>query len=86
MKEPVSNALRRLTEVNAGSRVRVSQVEGGRGLRARLCAMGLTPGTPVQVIAVNGGPVILEVLGGRLMLGRQMAGKLLVREVTDEPR
>ena len=68
-----------LNEVDAGQRVRVSQIEGGRDLTARLCAMGLTPGVSVDVVATGGGPMILDVLGSRLMLGRGMATKVLVR-------
>ena len=70
-----------LTTVGVGRRVRVVRVEGGEGLRARLCAMGLTPGTPVEVRCDSGGPVVLDVLGSRLMIGRGMAGKILVRKV-----
>lgn len=68
-----------LTTIRQGSRVRIASVNAGRGLQSRLCAMGLTPGTPVEVISMTGGPVILEVMGSRLMLGRGMASKVFVR-------
>ena len=74
-----------LNEVDAGQRVRISQIQAGRDLTARLCAMGLTPGTPVDVVATGGGPMILDVLGSRLMLGRGMAAKVLVRVVGQAP-
>ena len=74
-----------LTAARVGQRVRVSQVYGGHGLRGRLCAMGLTPGTPVEVVCDGGGPVVLDVLGSRLMIGRGMAAKILVREVQAAP-
>ena len=77
----MSTGLTPLTAAQAGRRVRVLKVDGGRGLRARLCALGLTPGTPVEVVCRNAGPVILNVLGGRLMIGRGMAANVLVREV-----
>jgi Fe2+ transport system protein FeoA len=69
-----------LTMARPGQRVRVTRVEGGQGLRGRLCAMGLVPGTPVEVVCFGGGPVVLSVLGGRVMLGRGMAEKVMVRE------
>lgn len=70
-----------LTSVRPGQRVRVQDVTGGDGLRARLCALGLTPGLAVEVVAVGQGPVILNVMGARLMLGHGMASKVLVREI-----
>lgn len=74
-----------LDDVDAGQRVRISQIHGGRDLTARLYAMGLTPGASVDVIATGGGPMILDVLGSRLMLGRGMAAKVLVRVVGKAP-
>jgi Fe2+ transport system protein FeoA len=44
-----------------------------------LTALGLVPGTPVEVVSANGGPLLLSVLGSRLMLGRGTAAKVLVR-------
>lgn len=70
-----------LNETAAGQRVRVSQICAGQRVTARLCALGLTPGTPVDVVSVGGGPMILQVLGSRLVLGRGMANKVLVRVV-----
>ncbi len=70
----------RLTEARPGQQVRISKVDCGHALRAQLCAMGLRPGARVEVVSVNDGPVILSIMGGRLMLGRGMANKVLVRE------
>lgn len=74
-----------LTAACPGQRVRVLEINGGDNLRTRLYAMGLTPGTPAEVIAVGNGPVILNVMGTRLMVGHGMAAKLTVREVTAHP-
>jgi ferrous iron transport protein A len=73
-------ALIPLTEARPGQRVRVSKVDCGRSLRTQLFAMGLRPGTRVEVVSVSGGPVILNVMGGRLMLGRAMADRVLIKE------
>lgn len=70
-----------LSSVPCGRRVRVISIDGGQSLRGRLCALGLTPGTPVQVVCDGGGPVVLEVLGSRLIVGRGMASQVLVRPV-----
>lgn len=69
-----------LTSAGVGRKVRVSRLDGGHGMRGRLCAMGLTPGTPVEVITNGGGPLVLSVLGSRVMIGRRMAARIMVRE------
>lgn len=38
-----------LLDAPAGTRVRVHGVAGQRGIRSRLCALGITPGTEVEV-------------------------------------
>lgn len=70
-----------LTSVPVGRKVRVMLVEGGRAVRGRLCAMGLTPGTSAEIVANSGGPLVLAVLGCRVMIGRGMACRVMVREV-----
>lgn len=53
---------------------------GGRGLSQRLAELGLTPGEPVRVLSAGrGGPVLVEIRGSRIALGRGMAAKVLVR-------
>lgn len=68
-----------LTTTHPGQRIRISAIEAGHGLRTRLCAMGLTPGLPAEVVAVGAGPVILSIMGSRLVLGHGMAAKVLVK-------
>lgn len=81
MRQTTMDNLIPLTSARLGQSVRVSRVDGGHGLRGQLCAMGLTPGTPVEVVADGGGPVVLSVLGSRVMIGRGMAAKIMVRAV-----
>ena len=68
-----------LSEARQGQRIRVSQVDGGQGLRARLCAMGLTQGCTAEVMSCCDGPVILSVMGSRLVVGSGMACKIQVK-------
>jgi Fe2+ transport system protein FeoA len=71
-----------LAQLAPGHRARVEAIQGGRGLVSRLAALGLVPGTLVTVLnSAGGGPVILEVRGGRLALGRGQAARILVRVV-----
>ena len=55
------------------------RVEAGRGLRARLASMGLTPGVTMSVISNDGRGAFVVGLGDcRLVLGRGMAQKIVV--------
>lgn len=68
-----------LTIVQSGKRVYVVGMTGGGGLRGRLAAMGLVPGTQIEVIRnLSPGPVIINVRGSRIMLGHGMAQKIMV--------
>ena len=72
-----------LTAVQPGRKMRVSAIESGPALKARLAAMGLLPGVEVEVIGrPTRGPVIVSVMGSRLVLGRGMAEKIAVRPAT----
>ena len=68
-----------LSEVGAGKTVRISSVEAAYGLRGRLAAMGLLPNQRITVIK-NGrpGPLVVNVKGSRVVLGRGMAHKIMV--------
>ena len=71
-----------LSTFKSGVIVKLVSVGGGHGLRARLASMGLLPGVEVEIKSDSSrGPLILAILGGRVMLGRGMAEKILVREI-----
>lgn len=68
-----------LTIVQAGRRVRLVTVEAGRGLQNRLVAMGLVPGVEIEVLRNSmHGPFIIAVKGGRIIIGRGIAQKIIV--------
>jgi len=68
-----------LDSASEGQWVRIVSIEGGYGLRARLAAMGLVPGTSVLVIRNSGrGPFLLGVRNARIAIGRGMAHKIHV--------
>jgi Fe2+ transport system protein FeoA len=65
--------------VRQGGKARLLAVQGGRGLRGRLAAMGLIPGCEIQVLRNPGcGPFIVAVGGTRIVIGRGMAMKIEV--------
>lgn len=68
-----------------GSVVRVEELVPCRGARARLYALGLTPGTELEVISSSGGPCRLRVRGSDLVLGHGLANKIIVCPVEAHP-
>lgn len=54
------------------------------GLAKRLISMGITPGSEIQVLHNWGsGPVIVEVHGARLALGRGQAARVVVQPLSN---
>ncbi len=60
--------------------VTISGYAGGRGLESKLRQYGLFPGDRARVIrrAPLGGPILVEVDGREIVLGRGVADKILV--------
>jgi ferrous iron transport protein A len=66
-----------LGELVAGQTGRVLDVLGGAQVVSRLAALGFVPGTPVAMVQNFGrGPVIVELRGTRVALGRREAGRV----------
>ncbi len=65
-----------------GRLARVVSVAGGRGLTLRLASMGILPGALLSLVRGGpGGPVIVDVLGSRVIIGRGMAHRVTVQEL-----
>ncbi len=83
--ELVQEPVMPLNMVLPGGLVQVVAIRGGRGLQRRLADMGLTPGVPVRVVnSQKPGPVVIEIRGSRLALGRGAAHHIMVGEVKVE--
>lgn len=68
-----------LERLPRGARALVTALPSSPGLAKRLIAMGLAPGSEVRVVENRGrGPLIIEVHGARLALGRGQAARVLV--------
>lgn len=69
-----------LAELTTGERGRIVRFEGGWGFQARLEALGLRENKTVQKVANQPlrGPVVVEVDGCRIAIGRGMAAKVFV--------
>lgn len=69
-----------LSVLRPGDRAAVVAVLGGAQCRRRLAAMGIVPQATVRLVSGGlGGPAILEVHEGRVVVGRSMAHKVMVR-------
>jgi ferrous iron transport protein A len=74
------NQVRPLSTVTTGATVRVVRVQAGRGLNNRLASMGFVPDVKLRVVS-NGhpGPFVVIVKNIKMVLGRGVAPKVLVR-------
>ena len=72
-----------LSEVFNGKYLRVIRFEKGRGLEQKLCQLGILPGDTGRVLrqVPCGGPVLLEIHGRTIALGRGVASKVIVEEI-----
>ena len=72
-----------LDGLKAGDRARVLEIRGGRGLQRRLAHMGIHPGDIVSMAqsGVFRGPLLIEVHGCRIVLGRGVARRVFVAPI-----
>ncbi|MBM3146059.1 MAG: ferrous iron transport protein A [Chloroflexi bacterium] len=71
-----------LLQVEIGKSVRVVSFEGGHKLEHKLRQLGLLPGNCARILrhAPLGGPVMVEVDGRAIAIGRGIASKIHVEE------
>lgn len=69
-----------LMQAVPGQMVRIVRFNGGVGLEHKLRQLGLFPGDNARVVrhAPLGGPVLVEVEGRSIALGRGVASKVVV--------
>jgi Fe2+ transport system protein FeoA len=75
-----------LRDLGSGTRAVIKGVQGGHGLRRRLCDVGVRPGGTVEVLrsGAGGGPVLLATIhGARVAIGQRQAQRVDV-ELVDE--
>ena len=70
-----------LSTVPMGHPIRLAKIKAGRRLTHRLTELGLTPGVEFSIIQDNGGPLLIEVRGSRIAIGREMARKIQVTPI-----
>jgi Fe2+ transport system protein FeoA len=61
-----------------GEALKVVRIRGGKVAARRLADLGLQPGAEIKIAGNLGGPMIVEVKGARISLGRGIASKVMV--------
>lgn len=71
-----------LSDLTAGETAGIVSLNGGRGFREKMNGLGLFPGTEITVVHTggNGGMMLISIGSSRLMVGHQMAEKILIQE------
>jgi Fe2+ transport system protein FeoA len=74
--------MQRLSQVDHNKKVQILEIQGDIGLQEKLRQLGLLPGDTACILrqAPFGGPVLIEVGGREIALGRQIAFNILVKE------
>jgi ferrous iron transport protein A len=68
-----------LTEAPLNTPLKVTSIAAGRQAQARLACMGILPGEVIKVVQRdNGGPLLVEVKGTRVALGRGISHMVTV--------
>lgn len=77
----MSNIYIPLNAMGIGKYAEVNNIEGGELMGKKLMEMGVNKGAVIEMMRNDAGPLIIKVGETRLVLGRGMAQKVMVREV-----
>ncbi|MGQ9509489.1 MAG: FeoA family protein [Thermodesulfobacteriota bacterium] len=71
-----------LDQMVENSKAKVLDIQGGHGIRQRLSNMGIHPGDLVTIVRFGAlrGPILVEVHGSQVALGRGIASRIIVEE------
>lgn len=69
-----------LDSIKEGQKVKVINISGGWGIRQRLGGLGIHPGDEIIVkkSAIMRGPILIDIHGNQVALGRGVARKIMV--------
>lgn len=59
---------------------RIKEISDGRNVNKRLFELGLNRGAKIKVVKNDIGPVILNLSGNKLALGRGLASKIYIQK------
>jgi ferrous iron transport protein A len=68
--------------ITEDTKAKVIDIQGGARIRQRLSQMGIHPGDIVTILRYGAlrGPLLIEVHGSQVALGRGIASKVIVEE------
>ena len=72
-----------LDQIDENKKAKVIDIQGGVGVRQRLEQMGIHPGDIVTILRFGAlrGPILIEVHGSQVALGRGIASRIIVEEM-----
>jgi ferrous iron transport protein A len=72
-----------LDQVDENRKAKVIDIQGGQGIRQRLSQMGIHPGDTITILRYGAlrGPILIEIHGSQVALGRGIASKVIVEEM-----
>lgn len=72
-----------LLDAPIGQTLRIAAIQGGKGVEGKLRQLGLLPGDVLRVTrcAPLGGPLLVEVQGRMIALGRGVASQVVIEEI-----
>lgn len=57
---------------------KICEISGGCAARGRLCELGLNRGVTVQMVKNDIGPLILNIQGHKLAIGKGLGSKIII--------
>lgn len=70
-----------LSTIATGKTVRVIRLDGGEGFRDKVISLGVIPGKTLRVQSYSRrGPLVVQLEGSRIAIGRELAERILVTE------
>jgi ferrous iron transport protein A len=74
-----------LDQINENRKAKVIDIQGGAGIRQRLSQMGIHPDDTITILRYGAlrGPILIEIHGSQVALGRGIASKIIVVEETE---
>lgn len=67
-----------LTMARAGETASIVRVGGKAEVKSHLENLGFVPGTPLTIVSVNDGNVIVNVKEARVAISKEMANKIVI--------
>lgn len=72
-----------LDQIKKDTKIIVAEIEGGWRVRQRLNQMGIHPNDRILIkrSGAMGGPILIQIHGTEVAIGRGMARKIIVQEI-----